>query len=488
MRKPENESKPGGHSPSKKLHYSLLIFLVCLLLTFMVWDHYFNSADQLDRNFVSNLILAMGTLFSISAGLLVWSLESGKSYLEKEIIRRTDELLEKERQAVAAEAHREEAERRHREVQKAYDQLKEAQQQLMQSEKLASIGRVVAGIVHELNTPLVTMQGYTRMLMKGVVKEEAQSNAQLIHRQAERCHKIVRDLLTFARWEKPRKISADLCQLLDFTLENLPPEFHQEVEIIRNYPSKPVMLALDFDQVQRVFLNLLMNAWQAMEEKKGHKKVHIQVQAALEEVQVFISDNGPGISKENLGKIFEPFFSTKPAGKGTGLGLSLSYAILQMHEGKISVQSEEGKGTTFVLQFPKAPALPEETLEPKRDEKRKVLVVDDEPAIVDFLSKLIETWGYEVISAANGEEAIRAAHQFEEKIHCILLDIHMPGMNGYETARLLQREERLSEVPVIFLTAGSENEDLKDQLANVQTILHKPFDYKELFQYISKAA
>ena len=123
----------------RRLHLPLIIFLVCLLATFKIWDYYFNSSDLLDRMWVSVLILLMGTLFSAATGFLIWTLESGKNYLEREIKRRTEELIEKERQAAAAEAKSLEAHRKREEIEEAYRRLQELQAQLIQSEKLASV-------------------------------------------------------------------------------------------------------------------------------------------------------------------------------------------------------------------------------------------------------------------------------------------------------------------------------------------------------------
>lgn len=477
----------------KQLHFSLIVFLVCLLFTFLIWDHYFNSQDPLDRQWVSTLILMMGTLFSISSGLFVWSLESGKNYLEKEVKRRTEKLVQKEKETVAAEARRDEAERRHREVEEAYKKLQEAQDQLVQSEKLASIGRVVAGIVHELNTPLITMAGYTKLLLshvKDIAEEELESSLQIIDRQSERCHKIVRDLLTFARWDRPRPRSVDLCELIDTVLTNLPLEFQADrIEVTKKYPDSHPILKVDPDQLQRVFLNILINVWHVLKEISLPRQLGIEVIVTGEFVQVFFTDTGPGIAKENLDKIFEPFFTTKPAGKGTGLGLSLSYAIIQMHGGKINVQSESGKGTTFVVELPLKVGWTEPghgSGKEKHENKKKVLVVDDEPCILQFVTQLLSSWGYEFVTAANGEEAIKIVSHEGKSIGLIILDINMPGLNGFQTARLFQKDNRFADIPLVFLTGRADEADaLEAQLLHACAVLRKPFDYKELHHYVS---
>ena len=337
------------------LHLSLIIFLVCLLATFKIWDYYFNSSDILDRTWVSTLILLMGTLFSVATGFLIWTLESGKNYLESEIKRRTEELIEKEREAAAAEAKSLEARRKREEIEEAYRRLQELQAQLIQSEKLASVGRVVAGIVHELNTPLVTMQGYTNMLIKGVVLEDGKSSLELLHRQAERCHKIVRSLLTFSRKEEIHLEPVDLGLLIDRNLEELQEEFKKEgVRVSKKYPKEKVILQADPEQLQKLFTNILVNGCHALQEvPSGQRHITVGLTSAEHSVQIYFEDTGPGIAPENIQKIFEPFFTTKAAGKGTGLGLSLCHGIAAMHGGQIDVHSKVGKGTTFTIDLPR---------------------------------------------------------------------------------------------------------------------------------------
>ncbi len=457
-------TQPRKKSASEsKLRLSVIIFFVCLLFSCLAWDHYFNSQDPIDRTFVSNLVLAMGILFSICAGLLVWSLESGKAN----------------------------AERRHHELEVTFGQLKETQAQLIQSEKLASVGRVVAGIVHELNTPLVTMGGYMKLLMRSEVTAEMKSHLEVVDRQAERCQKIVRNLLTYARWDKPKFKPVDLCELLERTLAGMPIELHnEEIHLIKEYPEHSPVLEADGDQLQHVFSNLLINAIQAFDETQPLKQIKIAVIPSPDMVQIFFNDTGPGILKDNLDKIFEPFFTTKPAGKGTGLGLSLVYAIVQMHGGTITVQSESGKGTAFVVELPLKQASAE-TFEEKTsgEKKKRVLLVDDEPAILQFLGHLLHTWGYEYVTAANGKDAIKIAEDEKEGIDLIVLDINMPGLSGLETARSLEAHSGSSGIPIIFLTANADVSDAaKNNLLNGHAILKKPFDYKELQLTISNAA
>lgn len=483
-----------GTSKSR-LHLSLIIFLVCLLFTFLLWDHYFNSNNPLDREWISSLILFMGTLFSISTGFLVWTLESGKSYLEKEVQRRTEELIEKQREAVAAEARSLEAQRKQKEVEEAYRQLEEVQGQLIQSEKLASLGRVVAGLVHELKTPLITMSGYDNLILKGSAGITIPQCAGMIERQIQRCLRIVQDLLTFARHEKLHLCAVDLPALIDRIQEEMPVGFKDDgIEVMKQSSERTsAVIQADSDQIERLFVNLFINSWQALKETSGgEKRIGIRILNAEDSVQIFFTDNGPGITKENLDKIFEPFFTTKPAGQGTGLGLSLCCGIVGMHHGKINVQSEVGKGTTFFIELPKG--LTQERvrtndLHSNLERTRKILVIDDEPAVNQFLITLLHAWNYEVIAAEDGKQALEFISKETRKMDLIILDIKLPDADGFEIASRLRQDQRYADVPIIFLTGKASVEDFNraEEFAGIGNCLSKPFDYQDLREIISRS-
>ena len=344
----------------------------------------------------------------------------------------------------------------------------------------------MAGIIHELNAPLVTMQGYTNMLMKGVVREDGKSSAELIHRQAERCQKIVSGLLTFSRREKIHLQEVDLGGLIDRVLEEMPPEFKSDgVAVVKQYPGEKVIIEADPDQLEKLFINILVNDWQALKEvPAGQRQITIHLSSAENAAQLFFTDTGPGIPKENLQKIFEPFFTTKPAGQGTGLGLSLCHGIVGMHGGQIQVQSEEGKGTAFLIELPHHPL--QQNISSKGP-KKKILVVDDDPSVLEFLKTLLHGWGHETVAVESGQEALEVISKTSRAMDLILLDIHMPGMSGFEMAERLRQDPRFSAVPIIFLTARAAEEDAaRTQALAAREYLSKPFDYKDLQKTISK--
>lgn len=230
--------------------------------------------------------------------------------------------------------------------------LKESREQLIHAEKLTSLGQLAASIAHEINNPLAGVLTYTRLLEKRLAgdtfrKEEALDHLSKIESEVSRCSRIIRNLLDFSRQTEPRFMPVDMNQVLEQVLAMIGHQAQmQKVEIVREFsPSLPRVMA-DFDQVQQVFTNLALNAIQAM--PRGGRLI-FRTSTASGWVRIDVKDTGSGISKENLLKLFTPFFTTKEKGKGVGLGLAVVRRIIERHEGEIKVQSEAGKGTTFIV-------------------------------------------------------------------------------------------------------------------------------------------
>lgn len=239
--------------------------------------------------------------------------------------------------------------------------VKRMQQQLMQSDKLAALGQMIAGVAHELNNPLTSVIGFTQlMLMTNSLDEQLRENLEIVRREAERTRKIVQNLLSFSRQHKPARVEVDLNLLLNRTLELRAYEMSvHNISVDRRYNPVPGILA-DEHQMQQVFLNIIVNAEQSMHANASGGRLTICT--SFEEtsvggyVKVVIEDDGPGIPLENLDRLFDPFFTTKPIGKGTGLGLSISYGIVREHGGTIHVESAPEQGARFVIELPVTPA------------------------------------------------------------------------------------------------------------------------------------
>ena len=222
---------------------------------------------------------------------------------------------------------------------------------VIQTEKLTALGRMAAGIAHEINNPMGGILVYTTMLMDQVPEEgPVREGLDVIAQETLRCKRIIQELLDFSRERPPLKKMADLNSVMEKALRILENEFRlRRIQLEKNLSSDLPPVFLDVNQIQQVFMNLLINALEATREK-GKVKVSTRPGPGGETVIAEITDNGSGIPSENLARIFEPFFSTKE--KGTGLGLSVSFGIIQNHQGQIDVSSLPGRGTHFSITLP----------------------------------------------------------------------------------------------------------------------------------------
>ncbi len=230
------------------------------------------------------------------------------------------------------------------------------QEQLLQSEKLSSLGQLISGVAHELNNPLTSVLGFSQLLlMSPHLPEDAKKSLETINHEAERARKIIQSLLIFARQRKPEKRPIRITEVIERVLDLRAYEQRvNNIEIVRNSAPDVPLIVADEHQLQQVFMNLVINAEQAMMEAHGRGRLEVAWEHKREEREVHISfrDDGPGISEQNLPRIFEPFFTTKPVGKGTGLGLSISHSLIEEHGGRIDVESKTGKGAVFTVILP----------------------------------------------------------------------------------------------------------------------------------------
>lgn len=242
------------------------------------------------------------------------------------------------------------------ELAKAYNDLNTAEDQLRTAEKLASIGQLAAGVAHEINNPLGTIMLYSSMLKKELAQKtnftQPVEDLSLIIEEASRCKNIVANLLNFARQGKMNIERINLKELIAEQIKKIKvlPAANGVTVLLES--SNGFTIDGDCDQLKQVFLNILNNACESMEELPN-KKVVITISSEADNVVTKIKDSGCGIPKDNIGKIFTPFFTTKKMGKGTGLGLAITYGIIKMHSGNITFESKPGEGTTFTIKLPK---------------------------------------------------------------------------------------------------------------------------------------
>jgi two-component system NtrC family sensor kinase len=231
-------------------------------------------------------------------------------------------------------------------------ELQDTQDQLVQSEKLSSLGRMAAGVAHEINNPLTSILINAHLLAEEIGSEaQYRENLTLIIEETTRCSTIVKNLLQFSRQTKAVKELADINEVIDRALFLLKNQFLiQNVKVTKNLAADLPKIIIDRGKIGQVFTNIIMNSLDAMSAAPGNGELSVQSYFLEEEkrIEIIFRDNGCGIAEKNMGKIFDPFFTTKGI-KGTGLGLSVSYGIVQQHGGKIEIQSEEGKGTTVII-------------------------------------------------------------------------------------------------------------------------------------------
>ena len=221
------------------------------------------------------------------------------------------------------------------------------EKQIFEAEKLASLGQLAAGVAHEINNPLTSVTLITEQLLKEVEDGRVRRKLKVIERQVEGAARIARSLLNFARQVTPEIRDVDINAILDKVLEELSVQMGR-ISLEKDYGKLPKVKG-DELQLRQAFTNVILNAIQAIE---GEGKITVKTRAERDAVVVTISDTGRGIPEEHLSRIFEPFFTTKELGKGTGLGLAIVHGIIERHGGKIEVESEVGKGTSFTITLP----------------------------------------------------------------------------------------------------------------------------------------
>ena len=365
-------------------------------------------------------------------------------------------------------------------------ELKSAQLQLLQAKKLSSIGEVISGVAHELNNPLSGVLGFSQLLVARHPDSPVTRDVEKIYESAQRCQKIVKNLLSFARVHKPERKYLGINGIIDKTLELRRYQLQvNDIEVTREFDPDLPRTMLDFHQIQQVLLNLINNAQHAMmarRDRPGNLIVRTRVVGEMIEVQV--SDNGEGMTEDTLERIFDPFFTTKELGRGTGLGLSVSYGIVREHGGRIFARSRSGQGSTFVIEFP----VRRESVDSEKSGSEaephglahagsgsRLLVVDDEPLILDLIVDLFQDQEVQVDTAGNGNEACRKIKQ--QAYDVVLTDVRMPQMNGLDLYSEILGMRPEMQGRIIFMTGDLIDEEVSGFIADVNAIsIPKPLE------------
>jgi two-component system cell cycle sensor histidine kinase/response regulator CckA len=329
---------------------------------------------------------------------------------------------------------------------------KKLEEQLRQVQKMEAVGQLAGGVAHDFNNMLGVIIGHSELALAQM--DAAQpffSHLVEIRKAAERSADLTRQLLAFARKQTVAPKVLDLNETIEGMLKLLRRLIGEDIQLTWQPEMQVWPIKVDPSQIDQVLANLCVNARDAI---KGVGRVNIEThRVAVDEAYcadhpeavpggytlLIVSDNGCGMDHETLGRIFEPFFTTKEQGKGTGLGLATVYGIVKQNNGFINVSSEPGQGTTFEIHLPhhmaKADEAQEESLTaPVARGNETILIVEDEPTILNLARLMLESLGYRVLTTSSPFEAVRIAREHADEIHLLLSDVVMPEMNGRELA------------------------------------------------------
>jgi two-component system, cell cycle sensor histidine kinase and response regulator CckA len=389
-------------------------------------------------------------------------------------------------------------------VLKLQQEKEKLQEQFLQSQKMESVGRLAGGVAHDFNNMLSVILGHAQLSLDMLdSKQPIYAHLQEINKAALRSAELTRQLLAFARKQTVSPKVLSLNNTIGGLLSMLQRIIGEDVDLAWMPGLALWPVSIDPAQVDQILANLAVNARDAISQQgritietqnavidENYCATHLD-SAAGEYVMLAVSDNGCGMGKEVLSHIFEPFFTTKEVGKGTGLGLATVYGIVKQNRGFINIYSEPGKGSTFKIYFPRYAG--PETVE--KEEARPavlargvetILLVEDEPAVLNLAKIMLERQGYCVIAATKPSEAIHLAHDHSGDIHLLLVDVVMPEMTGRELAdRLISSRPGLRR---LFMSGYTANVIAHQGVLEPGVIfLQKPFSARALAEKVREA-
>ena len=366
-------------------------------------------------------------------------------------------------------------------------QERELRVRLMESDRLAAVGELVAGVAHEVNNPLSSISAFAQLLLRDSdLSAQQRESIEVIRGETVRASQVVKDLLAFARRSEPQSAPLDLNGVIARTLRMRQYQFNEaavriETELAVDLPS----VMGDARQLQQVCLNLLTNAVQAMSPSGG--VLHVSTRQDGDLVLMDVRDTGPGIPADTRAHIFEPFFTTKEEGQGTGLGLSVSYGIMKTHGGTIVVVDTGASGTTFRVSLPAA-SVAAETREGDRERATielrsplagiKLLFVDDEPSLRAGMHAFGEVRGFTVLTAPDGISALETTRT--TGVDAVVCDLRMPRMDGRAFHERLELERPGLAARTVFITGDVIASSSSRGAFARQPVLNKPFSFEKL--------
>ncbi|HSR53337.1 MAG TPA: HDOD domain-containing protein [Acidobacteriota bacterium] len=372
--------------------------------------------------------------------------------------------------------------------------VEETERRLFHTERLASVGRLAAGAAHEINNPLTVISGHAELMLLGTEDEKQKHRLEEIVRQIERISEITGDLMGLARPAEPQVEPVQVESILDRTLDLLRQRMRlANIKVLRRYGDDVPPVLGDAKQLEQVFLNLCINAVQAMKDG-GKLTISLRRGENSKEVEIDFQDTGEGIEPQDLPSIFDPFFTTKREGEGTGLGLAICLTIIRNHGGRVLVSSKPDKGSTFRIVLPRAGEAPVGRSSAKIEAgegnpggpsiQAKLLAVDDESAIREVLGQALSGKDWKIDFAEDGARALQKLEKSD--YDAVLLDLRMPKKAGMEVLQVLRKSR--PQLPVIVISGvAHENEFKAAKTAGAFACLRKPFRMSTLIEVVHEA-
>ncbi|MGB9177618.1 MAG: PAS domain S-box protein [Pyrinomonadaceae bacterium] len=373
---------------------------------------------------------------------------------------------------------------------------KRLETQFLRAQRMESIGTLAGGVAHDLNNILSPILMAIEILQLKCTDEESQRWLSILQQNAERGGSMVKQVLSFARGIEGERVTLQPKHLLKDVIKILSETLPKTITIKYNIPDNLSVISADATQIHQVLMNLCVNARDAMphggtltisaENKsldENYARMHLEAKPGRY-VVITVEDTGTGMPPEVVNRIFEPFYTTKEIGQGTGLGLSTALTIVRSHGGFINVYSEAGKGTQFIFYLPVAGAGEDAAIKEARSELpvgrgETVLVVDDEESIRQITKGTLETFGYKVLLASDGTEALALYAENRDEIKVVLTDMMMPFMDGPATIRALKKlNPKVKIIAASGLTANGKSAEAAS--LGVHTFLPKPYTAERL--------
>ncbi|HXJ89842.1 MAG TPA: ATP-binding protein [Candidatus Binatia bacterium] len=376
---------------------------------------------------------------------------------------------------------------------RAYEDLRKTQEQLLQSEKMSAVGQLIAGVAHELNNPLTAILGYAQLLETEGLNPRAQDFVGKLFKQAQRTHRVVQNLLSFARQRKPQRDEVDLRRVLEETLTLREYDLKSNnIQVKTELPAEPAMVVADPHQIEQVFLNIINNAVDAILETGRTGSLKIRITSQNGHVCTQFSDDGAGIKDPK--RIFDPFYTTKSVGKGTGLGLSICYGIVKEHGGDILASNNPDAGATIEVKLPAVTATaatPEPTQAVPRIHEGvisgRVLLVEEEEAVLEFERDVLSGAGAAVVTSLKAEDV--KTRLLSEPVDALIMSGKMAGQwDAKESYGWLKENCPGMEKHVLYTFSNSvePGEGRSFLQENSIPYLVKPFEVAELISQARK--